>query len=380
MKIIIGIPSYNEEKNIRFVTRQIDKGLKKFYKGYQSLIVNIDSASTDRTREKFLKTKTNFPKKYLNGGKNPRGKGKNILALFKFASEWGADYIAFIDSDVKTVKPAWPFLLLDPLITQKYDYTVPIYTRSCFDGNVTNHLIYPLIFSVFGLDLRQPIGGEFGLSSRLYKYLIGQPIDESTLGYGIDIFMTCHAIGGEFKICESFMGKKIHKPGFGGLMDKFDQIIYSAIKVSRFYTKKPIHQQLEVFHDKPALDKNKKRPNKDIVSEQLRQTSMQFGSKRVDYIKYTGSLTNKITNGMQIIKPRISSEIWTDFLSKFLKRCFSDDFNENDIHEIIQLISPVFFWRTVTFWDEIENLSGREIENKLTEQAKDLKRKFNLDR
>jgi len=64
MKIIVLIPTLNEEDNIKLVTKIIDRGLTKLAVNVKvdALILNIDSGSTDQTREKFLRTKTIFPK------------------------------------------------------------------------------------------------------------------------------------------------------------------------------------------------------------------------------------------------------------------------------------------------------------------------------
>ena len=268
-KIAIGIPSYNEENTIGYVVKQIDLGLKKFFPKDECKIVNVDSNSTDNTKKIFLRTQTSFPKKYLNTGKKLRGKGKNLIELFKYCDDLDVDYIALFDSDIKTIKPNWVFSLLNPLITEKFDYTTPVYSRGCYDGNVTNNFAYPLTYAIFGIELQQPIGGEFGLNKCLYKYLLQQPVGKAELGFGIDIFMTYHAIGGGFRICEVYLGKKKHNPGFPTLMNKFLQFSRSAIMISRIYKNKlnkvkPVKKckNIQIF-------KTKKRPDGKLVKIQL---------------------------------------------------------------------------------------------------------------
>lgn len=67
-KIIIGIPSYNEEDSVAFVIKQIDEGIQKFYNPKECLIINLDSDSEDKTREIFLGIPTKTSKKYINTG------------------------------------------------------------------------------------------------------------------------------------------------------------------------------------------------------------------------------------------------------------------------------------------------------------------------
>lgn len=375
--IVIGIPSYNEKDSISYVVRQVDLGLNKFYNKEDCLIVDIDSDSEDGTKETFLQTKTGCTKKYLNGGKNPRGKGKNLIKLFQFCQDLDAKYIATIDGDVKTVEPNWPFLLLKPLITNNFDYTVPIYSRNRFDGNVTNHFVYPLVYSVYGIELRQPIGGEFGLSRRLYKHLLKQPINEATLEYGIDIFMTCHAIGGGFNISEASLGRKIHKPGFAGLMYKFFQIARSGIEVTRLHkqttiTARPIKKCVST----DGIDKVKKQPDKEKAYVQLNRFGKEFKRNQALYDDYLGGLTSKIASIMESGRPTLSADVWTTALSSFLAICYKKDFDAHLIPNIVELIGPIFFWRVISFWEEVELMEPNEAEFSIRQQAKLLKKKL----
>jgi len=185
-KIVTGIPSFNEAENISFVAGEIEKGLTRFFDPSKCLIVNMDSDSEDGTKESFLKTPTQTVKKYINTGKRPRGKGENLLKLFEFSQDMGADYIATIDADIKSVTSNWVFTLLEPLVERDFDYCIPLYTRNRFEGNITNNFAYPLVYSVYGINIRQPIGGDFGLSRRLCDFLLDQPKHQTTLKYGMD--------------------------------------------------------------------------------------------------------------------------------------------------------------------------------------------------
>lgn len=377
-KIVIGIPSYNEEDTISCVVKQIDLGLKKFFPLERCQIVNVDSNSTDKTREVFLKTKTFFPKKYLNAGKKIRGKGKNLIELFKYCNKSDVDYVALFDSDIKSIKPNWVFFLLNPLITKNFDYTTPVYSRGCYDGNVTNNFAYPLTYAIFGVELQQPIGGEFGLNKRLYKYLLQQPVDEAVLGFGIDIFMTYHALGGSFKICEVYLGKKKHKPGFPTLMDKFLQFSQSAIAASRIYIDKlskvkPIkeYKRIQIF-------KTRKQPDKKLVSVQLNQFRQEFVDNILEYYDYLGKeLTDKIVSTMNTKQfPALFSNFWTEALVKFLKLCYGKNFEIKFLPKICKLIAPIFYWRAISFWEEMKDLNPEEIDRKIRKQSKLLRKKL----
>ncbi|MHC4140216.1 MAG: glycosyltransferase family protein, partial [Planctomycetota bacterium] len=97
--IVVGIPSYNESDTIPYVTKTVGEGLEEYFpEGLEeyfpdkkSVIVNVDNNSPDNTKEAFLDTKTRIEKKYISTAHGIRGKGNNILNLFNFAKQVGAE-------------------------------------------------------------------------------------------------------------------------------------------------------------------------------------------------------------------------------------------------------------------------------------------------
>ncbi|MES4785615.1 MAG: glycosyl transferase family 2, partial [Nitrospiraceae bacterium] len=59
----------------------------------------------------------------------------------------------------------------------------------------------------------QPIGGDFGFSGRLAEHYVEQHVWESDVArFGIDIWMTTEAMASGARVCQSFLGAKIHNP------------------------------------------------------------------------------------------------------------------------------------------------------------------------
>lgn len=76
--IVIGIPSYNEADAISYPTKIASEGLKQYFSQKSSVIVNVDNASTDNTKDAFLNTKTDTPKIYVSTAQGVKGKGRNF--------------------------------------------------------------------------------------------------------------------------------------------------------------------------------------------------------------------------------------------------------------------------------------------------------------
>jgi hypothetical protein len=141
------------------------------------------------------------------------GKGSAFRTIFRIAEELGASGCAVLDADLRSVTPEWVELLIRPVLDGRFDYVTPYYLRHKFDGTITNSIVHPLNRALYGKRIRQPIGGDFGFSGTLASFFLTQDVWESDVArFGIDIWMTTVAICEGFRVCQTFLGAKIHDP------------------------------------------------------------------------------------------------------------------------------------------------------------------------
>lgn len=211
--VIVGIPSYKEADTIAVPTDTAARGLQEFFPNVKSVIINVDNDSPDGTREAFMGTPTKVPKIYISTPKGVRGKGNNFRNLFKAAVELDARAVAVVDADLQSITPQWIQFLVEPLLG-RYDYVTPIYLRHKYDGTITNHIAYPMIRTLGGIRVRQPIGGDFGFSGQLARAFLAEKLwNDRIANFGIDIWMTTIAVARRFNVCQAFLGTpKIHRP------------------------------------------------------------------------------------------------------------------------------------------------------------------------
>jgi len=222
-ELVVGIPSYNNAPTIGHVVRAAAAGLAKHFPGRRAVIVNSDGGSRDGTPDVVAETGHGSPQailashplspvhKILTPYHGVPGKGSALRTIFAIAEKLGARACAVVDSDLRSITPQWIELLLGPVVDHGFDYVAPLYLRHKFDGTITNSIVYPLTRSLYGHEVRQPIGGEFGFSGRLASHYLRQPVWETDVArFGIDIWMTTTALADDFRVCQSFLGAKIH--------------------------------------------------------------------------------------------------------------------------------------------------------------------------
>lgn len=222
--IVVGIPSYNNAETIGHVVRAVSAGLAKYFSDRRAVLVNSDGASIDGTPEIVGRTIVDFGALLISDQLSPLhkiitpyhgipGKGSAFRTIFGIAQRLKAKACAVVDSDSRSITPEWIELLLRPILDEGYDYVAPYYLRHKYDGTITNSIVYPLTRALYGQRIRQPIGGDFGFSGRLAEHYLDQNVWESDAArFGIDIWMTTEAIASGARVCQSFLGAKIHNP------------------------------------------------------------------------------------------------------------------------------------------------------------------------
>jgi hypothetical protein len=156
------------------------------------------------------------------------GKGSAFRAVFEAAKALGVKVCVVVDSDLRSITPEWIELLAGPIVKEGYGYVTPFYIRHKYDGTITNNICYPMTRMLYGLDIRQPIGGDFGFSGELLDHYLGQDVWETDVArFGIDIWMTTTAINAGARISQTNLGAKIHdaKDPAAALGPMFRQVV-----------------------------------------------------------------------------------------------------------------------------------------------------------
>ncbi|HMP27384.1 MAG TPA: glycosyltransferase [Oligoflexia bacterium] len=374
--IIVGIPTYNEADSISNTVSKIDRGLVKYFPRHKALIVNVDSKSHDETRYVFSNTRTKTEKVTISV--NRRGKGANIFALLELSKKLNARYVATIDADITTITEKWSKELLDPLVKGKADFVSPIYTRNRYEGNTTNHFCLPILYAWFGLKVNQPIGGDFAFNHNFINYVLKQKKNRDSFLYGIDIFLTLHALGGNFRLKEQYLGRKVHKPSFNKIVLMFQQVASTMLFVLSKYKNKDgtskldntaKHQvRIDSFIRKPELTKI--RSLKQYSIQKLQKVSKK---KLADYLGLDVSETIRIKNS----KLLISENEWVKILFHVLKYIHNNKIKEKTVVDIVFTISPFFFLRTLKYFEELNEITNKNhIDKLIFRQAEKLQSLF----
>jgi len=134
-------------------------------------------------------------------------------ALFDIAKKLGARACAVVASQFRAVTPQWIRGQIQPLLELGFDLAAPIYTRHNLEGLLNRSILSPLYGALYGAQLRNPLGPDFGISARLLESLAGAAARRGHANQPPPVAaIASTAASGGFQICESYLGSGTQPP------------------------------------------------------------------------------------------------------------------------------------------------------------------------
>ena len=382
--IVVGIPSFNNEKTIGHVIKAVYLGLIKYFPNFSSLIINSDGGSKDKTVEIFKKYYLNNndlkpiilhkyhpaakkivkPEKISRTYKGIPGKGSALKNIFEISIKHEAKACVVVDSDLRSITPEWIQLLGAPIIYQDFDYVTPIYSRHKYDGTITNSIIYPLTSALYGKNIRQPIGGEFGLSQKIIRNLLEKDVwDTDVAKFGIDTFMTTTAIAEKYNIAQTFLGAKLHdaKDPSKSLGPMFSQVIRTLFELMEKYQNiwKRIKKEkgttlfgFEAETEPAPIDVNEK-----LLRKKFNEGIKIF--KNIHKEIFSPSTFRKI-NSKKLLK--FNPILWSECIYEVAIYFHKNNKNEELQKIAIEALIPLYLGFVAGFYHATKNISSHESE------------------
>jgi glycosyltransferase involved in cell wall biosynthesis len=379
--ILVGIPSFNNAHTIGHVVGAVQAGLAKYFPDKKSVLVNSDGGSTDGTMdivknttikdfqsillshriESFLKIATPYH--------GVPGKGSAFRTIFEIAESLNVKVCAVVDSDLRSITPEWIELLIKPVIEGGFDYISPLYHRHKYDGTITNSIVYPLTRALYGKRIRQPIGGDFGFSGKLASFYLTKNVwDTDVARYGIDIWMTTTAIANNFKVCQSFLGAKIHDPKDPGadLSSMLYQVVGATFDLMETY--QDVWKTIKGSEPVPTfgfqydvglepISVNLKRMTEKFrlgVKELMEIWKIFIPSEILDFLSKSAKLSKE--------EFYIPDELWVDIIYSFAIASRRKIMNRE---HLLKSLTPLYIGKIASFIIEAWDSSASEVEQKI---------------
>jgi len=356
--VVVGIPSYNNAGTIAHVAAAVASGLREGFPGRRSAIVSSDGGSKDGTTQVVLDTVKDIP--VIAGAyRGLPGKGSALRAIFECTAALGAQAGAVVDSDLRSITPEWVQRLLGPVMEGDADYLTPLYARHKHDGTITNSIAYPLTRALYGVRIRQPIGGEFGFSGDLARRFVDSGDWNGHIArFGIDIYMTTTALLSGARVAQAFLGAKIHDPKDPGadLAPMFSQVVGTLFDLAGRNAGR--WQEVNGSRDAPVIGEI--RPvEPEVVNASVDILRSKYTAARAEY---AGLWDEVIGSVPASFGPREWARIVYAFLAASIRQPARRE-------RYVMALVPLYFARVARFIEDAKDMSTADSERLVEQQA-----------
>jgi hypothetical protein len=119
----------------------------------------------------------------------------------------GAAAVAFVAGEHPGLPPGWTRGLFEPIVGGDFDYVSLAYDRHALDGALNTGVVYPLTRALYGVPLRQPLGGEVALSMRFARALLADgDWRRDPAAAGGDAWLVARALTSGVRVCQVHLG------------------------------------------------------------------------------------------------------------------------------------------------------------------------------
>jgi glucosylglycerate synthase len=379
--LIVGVLCKDVETTVLNVLNVVNEGLYRFFPDHRLAIAVSKAKSSDNTDEAVqLFQPYNTIETVIADDITSGGKGAGVMTIFEIAHEAEAKCVVLLDGDLLSVKPSWIEAIVNPVVFGRADLTVPYYIRDKNDGVITNNLVYPFTRSLYSIDIRQPIAGEFALSKNLYEHLRNHPLFPPD--FGVDIFIVTTAAAEGMYVKEGLFSLKIHESTTHYLEPEkflilmFRKVTGAMFSLAKYYEpywrKKSCRwqgkYQRECFSQHPI-------PVKINIKGMKRSFQNEFNENWNVYHRFLlDSLIGQVDH--LILNDSIfDTNLWADIVYEYASS-YKNIRNEEEKYVLLDTLKTLWLGRFVSYAREVKDMDINGAERVIQQQAEVFERHF----
>lgn len=170
-------------------------------RGGDTVLVPPEAAHHDRTSEGRRTLVPAASQGAIPGHTSPLG------AALRESLSREAVGLAIVAAEPRDDREEWLELLLAPVVEDGFDFVCPAYRRQRTSGAINTGIVAPLLQTLYGQALRQPLGTEAALAGGLARRLLAdadwrrRPAEA-----GSDAWLVAKALGSDARIAQAWLG------------------------------------------------------------------------------------------------------------------------------------------------------------------------------
>ena len=135
-------------------------------------------------------------------------------SIFAVGQKLGVRACCVIASNLEHAPSRWICQLTEPVLGAEIDLVAPCYARRKFEGLLNNSIVSPLMRSLYGKRIQNPLGPDLGISQRLVQRLLAPNQNGRPPGSGLQLLaaLAPQAICDNLQVGQAYLGARIYPP------------------------------------------------------------------------------------------------------------------------------------------------------------------------
>lgn len=222
--ILLGVVTFTDGTTAPGLTSTLAEGIARAFPQRRTLVVNCDAGSQDGTvqaiQEKLgpeiqcwtVRHQVHGASLKLTSESGVPGREEAMRILAVLAEKLNVSACVVVDGNLKSTEPAWPQVLIEPILDKGVDCVLPWFRRNRYEGTLTNTLLAPLTSALYGKRIPYHLGGAYAFSGRFIRSaLLPQPWEEGIGRYGFDGWVTTLAVAEQVEVYRAGLGPRIQQ-------------------------------------------------------------------------------------------------------------------------------------------------------------------------
>ena len=162
------------------------------------------------------------------------GKHAALRTVFAAAALTQAKALVVLDPAGPATSPERVTELITPITRAEVEFLTPRYRRHPRDGPLVTQLVRPLVRSLYGVALDEPLGAEFSCSGRFASHCLDQDMwDREAARFAIDLWLRAEAVAAGFALGQIWRPITASAGARASLREAVQQVVLALIESLR---------------------------------------------------------------------------------------------------------------------------------------------------
>ncbi len=373
--IVVGITNCSSLQSASGLIHAALGGLRQAAAGARALIMVVDPGADDAMAEAVRDVQTGDPNltviyhaaapafRHAVAYHGIEGRETGLRIILEASQQLNSRACVLLSGDISAVPSEWFVRMLGPLLDGGYDYVAPVYQRQRYEGALSQTMLNPLMQSLYGRALLQPLVQEAAFSQAVVKDLLQDRFWQSKdLWPALDLWRATALVAGGRRPCQTVIGPVARQRGLqsAGVTDMLVQLAGGAFSMMDMYGnawKRSNPSEIPIMGEYLDLNPDTAQTRPDQMIERFR-----LGVK--EFMKlWSLFITKEVRTFLhrEALKPNaqinIPDEVWAEIVLSFALAYHKNIMNRQ---HLLQTLTPLYLGKTASFIKETVNLGHQD--------------------